>query len=201
MSDRVAGNVRILALAAQWTGLAVAATYLVNALTRQDARVTVAQDVDAGTAAVGAGQFTPHHTVGVFYVQGLSGSDRVVSRLGVIVFWLLVAVIGHAVQRQARRSASTGPAWLITRSRYTTTLAVALTGLGVVPPLGQALAASAVLQAAGSPAGYSPPVTLELGWIVAGVGYAVVVAVASSVRARGVRVGRQVAGVRGAPPG
>ena len=52
------GTIRPLALIAQWVGLSLAATYAVNAMTRQDAQVHVREAVRSVTTSAGSGQFT-----------------------------------------------------------------------------------------------------------------------------------------------
>ena len=179
-----ASGIRPFALLAQWGGLGLAATYFANGLTRDDARVRVTQAASSHPQDVDPGQFTPQHLSGIFYFQGLEGVDRATSRLGVILTWLVVALIGYALQRQARLFALVSPTWLVVRSPYTTTLAVGIASLGFAPQVGTGLASSAVLQAAGSPAALSPQFTLEPGWIAAGLGYAIIVAAASRSRTR-----------------
>lgn len=163
--------VYVVGTLAGWVAAVSAVLLFANGLTRPDVRVSVTLSGEqlAGVETSGLGYVVEDHATGVFVYSGLfSVLDRVPTRLGEVGLLLLLAGLAWALARQARSFGPVTRAWLITPSRPLTVAAACLVGLGVVPALGRWVAAASVLQQAGEPAGLLPPVSIDVGWIVAG---------------------------------
>ncbi|MBT0993013.1 hypothetical protein KIN34_01740 [Cellulomonas sp. DKR-3] len=174
MFYRGARGARLWGTIVGWGGAALACIYLVNGLTRSDATVRVRLDPQAALAQDPG--LTHVESVGMFYFSDLEGGERIVARLGLVLFWVVVAALGFMLARQARSRSAVGPRWFVVPSADATVIAVLVACLGFLPSLGDALASSAVLRAAGMPEGLQPYLmNVQLGWVAAGIGYATLV--------------------------
>lgn len=173
---RHGASARVIGLLAGWGGLAAAVVYFVNGLTTPAANVLVRVTSPAlELSGEGSEVLTSLDPSARYYFSGLEGADRALGRLDLVLFWSTVAAIGFALAALTRRSGATDPTWVLRRCGASTVLGLSIAALGVLPSLGASIAASTVLERAGSPAGISPPEDLHLGAVAAGVGYLVVV--------------------------
>lgn len=159
-ADRVVGRFHQVLWWIGWACAAVAAVYFVNGLTRPDATVLVGVDPDAALDVVNAfgdgRSMTGVSVIGQWWAGDLAMSTRLVSRLGLVLLWVLMAAFFFVLARQRREYARFGPFWPVVASPWTTTLALIVVALGVLPGFGAWVASNAVLAHTTLPAGFEP---------------------------------------------
>ena len=168
------GFVGQFSLVASITAGLAAAVYLVNSLTRPDAVVPVmlsrvASGFDRSATTVPF-QGAPD-TAGEYQFSQLPVDARPLARAGLIVALIVLAALFFAIHRQARKTGG-GPLWILAPGAPAGWIAATLIALGFVPQVAQWFGVSTLAGLVADPGMLLPvPVALDLGWIVAGIGY------------------------------